>query len=266
MLIIAGSRGMAGAAVLCATGAARSGAGLVKLATVRSQQNVCAKRAPLEVTSMGLPEDSSGRLSVAAWPVIKRTIQTWRPHVIAFGPGAGVSPGIVRLTGRLLSMADLRVVLDADGLNALAQLRSRPPAATMVITPHAGELARLLGSTPVQVNKAREQFAKKAALKFRCVCLLKGSGTLVTDGKAVWKNTTGNPAMASGGMGDVLTGIVSALWAQDLGAGLRAAALGAFVHGLAGDVAQNDFPERSMLASDLAKALPAAYKKIWRTL
>ena len=253
---------MAGAAVLSALGAARSGAGLIKVATVKSQQAVVAKRAPLEATNFGFPEDTSGRIGSSALPLINKLINDWRPDVIAIGPGLGVSATSIKLVKNLLRQPGLRVVLDADGLNALAKQKSFRISAELLMTPHPGELGRLLRTSPGSVELSREASCKKAAIKFRGVCLLKGAGTLVTDGKNVWNNTTGNPAMASGGMGDVLTGLIAALWAQDLKNGLRAAALGAFVHGLAGDLARRDFPERTLLASDLARYLPQAFKKL----
>lgn len=266
VLVIAGSRGMAGAAVLCATGAVRAGAGLVKVATVKSQQPVVAKRAPLETTSAALPEDSSGRLSAGAWPAVKRLLKEWNPDVIAVGPGLGLSPAVVKVVENLLSQNGLRVVVDADGLNALATSKfSRgrlKPAAEFVMTPHVGELARLLSIKPACVSAERNVSAKQAVAKYGGVCLLKGPGTLIASGASRWKNTTGNPGMASGGMGDLLTGMIAALWAQDRSAAWRAAALGAFAHGLAGDIAARKFSQRSTLASDVASFIPAAFKKI----
>lgn len=270
VLIIAGSRGMAGAGILCAMGAVRAGAGLVRLGIVESQQVVAAKRAPLEVTTQALPEDGQGRISSRAGAAIKKTISNFKPHVIAVGPGLGVTPAVKKIVQELVYRARLPVVLDADGLNVLAKSKvSRKFFAPVVMTPHAGELARLLHSKPGLINQAHEKMALLAARTYGGVCLLKGSGTVITDGQMVWKNTTGNPAMASGGMGDVLTGIIAALWAERLAgnlsaknSGLVAAALGAFLHGLAGDLAVKKFPERSLLASDLAESLPNAFQKI----
>ncbi len=255
VLVIAGSRGMVGAGILCASAAARSGAGLVKLATVKSQQTVAAKRAPVEITTLGLPEDSAGHLGAASLGELDKTISQWRPDVIALGPGLGVTAVIKRLVEKFIYSGRVPIVLDADGLNALAQLKVRKKsAAPLVLTPHLGELKRLRAESPQQ-----------AALRFNAVCLLKGPGTIVTDGRTSYRNTTGNPAMASGGMGDVLTGIIAASWAQGM-VRLCAASFGAFLHGLAADIAVREFPERTLLASDVVAALPRAFKKIWRKI
>lgn len=244
---------MTGAAVLCALGAVRSGAGLVRVATTPGLQSIISKRAPLEVTSVG----------ASTWPQIKKVLKSWRPHIIACGPGLGLSAQSRRVVKELLARSDIKLVLDADGLNALAKISKPKIRCEFIMTPHAGELARLLGSTAFQINRDRVSVARNAAMRFKTVCLLKGAGTLVTDGRQVWANPTGNPAMASGGMGDVLTGIIAALWAQNPGEPLQAAVLGAYLHGLAGDIASKHFPERSMLASDVAATLPVTFKNIY---
>lgn len=263
--IIAGSKGMAGAAVLAALGAVRSGAGLVRIGTVNSQQPVVARRAPLEVTSEGFPDDRHGRFSAGAWSALRRSIESFRPDVIAAGPGLGRSPGVAAIVRNLLYRQDVPVVLDADGLNMLASLgRAKPAGPPLVLTPHPGEMARLLGSRPPD----RVAAVRALGRRYRAVALLKGAGTLVSDGDGVWMNTTGNPAMATGGMGDVLTGVVAATWAQQPGAmretGVAAAAFSAYVHGLAADIAVKRFPERTLLASDVAETLPAAFQYLWR--
>jgi NAD(P)H-hydrate epimerase len=160
----------------------------------------------------------------------------------------------------------MSLVLDADGLNAFKEAPSllERHKAPLIITPHAGELGRLLGVSFKRIQSDRERWATHAARRFRCVCLLKGAGTLVTDGKKVWKNTTGNPAMASGGMGDVLTGLIAGLWGQmDFADGkeaLQAAALGAFIHGRAGDLAVRSLSQTRLVASQLAGFIPRALK------
>ncbi len=266
VLILAGSRGMVGAGILSAYGAVRSGAGLVKLATVKSQQMVAAKRGPLEATTFALPEDTNGRINAKAIAVVKRLIRDWRPDVIACGPGLGQGPGVRALISALLQTKNGRLVFDADALNVFSKLGTGKNRSTLVITPHVGELARLLHVSPHHVGAHREESAKKAATKFHAICLLKGPGTIVTDGKKVLVNTTGNPAMATGGMGDVLTGIVAATWAQGIASPLEATALAAYVHGLAADLAAKKFPERSMIASDVANCLPFAFRKLWRNI
>lgn len=266
MYVIAGSRGMAGAAVLSAWGAARGGAGLVRLAIVESLHKVAASRAPLEVTIDSLPEDGGGRISGAGLAELLRGIQRFQPHVIALGPGLGRTLVIRRIVSALVFDQDRPVVLDADGLNALSEIRPQNARAPLIMTPHPGEMARLLGTTPRWVQAHRRDAAASAARKWKAVCLLKGAGTVVTDARRTWVNTTGNPGMASGGMGDVLTGVVAALWAQqpvrDVESGFRAAAAAAYLHGLAADIAVRTRPAGSLLASDVVEAIPAGLRKI----
>lgn len=266
--IVAGSRGMAGAAVLSAMGAVRSGAGLVRIGTVISQQAVVARRAPLEVASEGFAEGADGRFSAAAWSALRRSLEAFAPDVIAIGPGLGRSRGVDAILRNILFRQTAAVVIDADGLNTLADLGVRKFVVPAVLTPHPGEMAGLLGVTVGAVQRNRLGAVVAAARRFRAAALLKGTGTLVTDGRDAWMNTTGNPAMASGGMGDVLTGVVAATWAQmpaqTLESGARAAAFAAFVHGLAADIAVKKFPERTLLASDLAETLPPAFNQLWR--
>lgn len=238
--VLAGSRGMIGAAVLSATGAVEAGAGLVRLGTVRSQLEVAAKRVPLEVTVDDLPEDA-GLLSGEKFSAIKIKLEKFMPTVVASGPGLGVSAGTRMLVRRLMQQRT-PLVLDADGLNAVAPLHHDFSHLNVVLaTPHPGELARLLGISTKAVQKDRIAAAIAGARKLRGICLLKGAKTVITDGSAVWINTTGNPMMASGGMGDLLTGIIAALWGQfpvqSMESGFRAAALAAFIHGRAGDLA-----------------------------
>ncbi len=252
---------MSGAAVLSALGAVRSGAGLTKLAVPAVLQSLVARRAPLEVTTADLPG--------AAWPALSALIRKFRPDVVAVGPGLGQTAGVRRLVQKLLFDFDGAVVLDADGLNALAAMKTRRPfRATVVLTPHPGEMGRLLARRIGSSAADRRATALEAARRFGATVLLKGAGTVVTDGETIRENTSGNPGMASGGMGDVLTGVIAATWAQmaerTIFTGAVAASLGAFVHGLAGDIATKDFPERTLLASDLAAALPQAFKRLWR--
>lgn len=257
---------MAGAGVLASWGAARAGAGLVLLATVQSQQPVAAKRAPIEILTQGLPEDREGRLSARAWARIQKSFREFRPDVLVVGPGLGRSKGTKAVVHRLIKTG-LPLVLDADGLNTLASF-PEPLTRTgpWILTPHAGELARLLKTSVREIKTRQAEAVAAAARRFGCVCLLKGMGTLVTDGQNVWQNTTGNPGMASGGTGDVLSGVIAGLWGQTRERGkedgFKMAALGVYLHGLAGDLAARKTGEASLLASDVAAFLPAAIKHI----
>src|SRR5262249_44946052 len=151
------------------------------------------------------------------------------------------------------------LVLDADGLNALrnqtALLRGR--TAPLILTPHPGEFARLLGTSVQTVQAQREGLAVRFAAEHGVILVLQGHHTIVTDGRRVYRNTTGNPGMATGGTGDVLTGLIAALLGQGLEP-LAAAQLGVFVHGLAGDLARDDLGEVCLIASDLVQYLPRA--------
>lgn len=249
IFILAGSKGMVGAAVLTSLGAVKAGAGLVRLGTVRSQIVVAAKRVPLEVTVGGFSE-----------------IKKFRPNVVAIGPGLGISASARAIVENVLKTQQA-VVADADALNVMAESQ-RPikKLGALVMTPHPGELARLLNKSTKQIQDDRAKFVKEAARRFNGVCLLKGAGTLISDGRQVLKNTTGTPAMASGGMGDLLTGMIAALWGQmpqkNLESALQAAALGAFIHGKAGEMCAKAEGGFSVQASMVANYISSAIKNL----
>lgn len=245
VLIVAGSRGMTGAAYLSALGALKAGAGLVTVAGVRP---VC------DLIRRKLPEAMTIDLRTLYPYIRKRKI-----NALGVGPGLSVGASPRRLVRSLLRLR-LPTVVDADGLNNLTprELAKSP----VVITPHAGEFARLTGKTRAQVEKNRAGVAAQLARILRGVCLLKGHRTVITDGRRTVLNPTGSSAMASGGMGDVLTGVISALLAQGLPL-FEAAQVGAYVHGLAGDIARES--DRGLLASELALAIPKAFRKLGRT-
>lgn len=269
VLVVAGSRGMAGAAGLSGLGALRSGAGLVTLAVPRSIQSTVAAVAP-EALTAALP-GSAGRLDARAALAVKRLVARGRFTAFAVGPGLSTAPSVRRALPRVLgAAARLPLVIDADALNCLALL-GRARAARLlktrvrpvVITPHPGELARLLGVTRAKVQADRVGHAMKAARMFGAVCLLKGHRTVISDGRAVFVNPTGNPGMAKGGMGDVLTGLIGGLLAQGMGES-DAACLGAYLHGLAGNLAARRAGRAALLARDLAAALPLASRRLSR--
>jgi ADP-dependent NAD(P)H-hydrate dehydratase len=259
VLVIAGGRGMAGAAGLCGASALRSGAGLVRVATAAEAQPVVASFEPSYMT-YPLPNDADGLIDfVAARSVLPRLIEP--ASVVVVGPGLGQSEGIRALIRFLIAENDHPLVIDADGLNSLVGQtdllagRKRP----VILTPHPGEFARLSGKAVAAVQADRLQSAADlASLSEELIVVLKGSGTVVTDGGRYFINTTGNPGMATGGSGDVLTGVIAALIAQRLPA-FDAAQLGVFVHGLAGDIARDDHGEIGMIAGDIVDALPDAF-------
>jgi NAD(P)H-hydrate epimerase len=258
VLIVAGSRGMSGAAILCAGAALRGGAGLVKLAVPESILPVVACANPCYLTAP-LPEDEHGQFAAQAEGELLALAGA--NDVLALGPGLGRSPALTSLIPSILQQAQIPLVLDADGLNALlhhtkfAKGRSAP----LILTPHPGEFARLLDSDVATVQSQRQELAMRFASDHGVILVLKGYGTVVTDGHRVYCNTTGNPGMATGGTGDVLTGLIAALLGQKLEP-FAAAQLGVHVHGLAGDMARDDLGETSLIASDLLEYLPRALR------
>lgn len=261
VLVIAGSRDMAGAAVLAGRAALRGGAGLVTVATTAGSQPVVAGRAVCCLTR-GLPETPAGTLRLGALPELMRLAEA--SDVVALGPGLGVHPSTAALVGALVERATRPLVLDADGLNNLAgDLTPIDRAAgPRVLTPHPGEMARLADLPgPGAVQKARSETALAFAAEHGCVLVLKGHGTVVTDGDELFVNETGNPGMATAGSGDVLTGLLAALLGQGL-APLDAARLATHVHGLAGDLARARLGELALTALDLLDYLPAALTRI----
>lgn len=258
---------MSGAAVLSAMGCVNAGAGLVRLAVVKSIQPIVARRAPLETTMSALPETSDGFMSSVAPAALMKIIQKFQPDVIALGPGLGASDVLRKWLLALLFHTTFPLVVDADGLNVLRLSDfNKKRKAPWIMTPHVGELARLLKSSTQAINGAREKFVKKAAQQIGAVCLLKGSGTLIAQSASVWKNPTGNASMASAGMGDVLTGMIAGLWAQyplqNMETAVQAACVGAFVHGRAGDVAHKKEGGLSLKASTLAETIAHTFKFI----
>jgi NAD(P)H-hydrate epimerase len=258
VLVVAGSRGMTGAAVLCASAALRGGAGLVTLAVPEEILPQVAVANPCYLTA-SLPQDQDGRLSDLAEIPLQDLFQS--NTVVALGPGLGRSSAISTLVSAVLTKGNKPLVLDADGLNALGSqtgpLRGR--SAPLILTPHPGEFARLLGGDVATVQADRQGLAVQFAADHGLVMVLKGHGSIVTDGRRVYHNRTGNPGMATGGTGDVLTGLLAALLGQGLEP-FAAAQLGVFLHGLAGDLARDELGEVSLIASDLLQYLPQAIR------
>ena len=256
VLIVAGSRSMTGAGILAATAAYRAGAGLVTLAVPAGILPV-VESAITEATFLPLPETEDGTLSEDAWPALADRLGS--SGAAAVGPGLTTDPSTSSLVRRLVGECPVPFVLDADGLNAFAGQGALLQAhrAPMVLTPHAGEFARLTGVPAPGVSEDRVGHARKAAAEFRATVLLKGSRTVVADpdGRAV-VSATGGPFLATGGTGDVLTGTIAALLAKKLSS-FDAAMAGAFVHGVAGRIAAAEHGEGTM-ASDVAEQLPAA--------
>ncbi len=266
-LIVGGSLGMAGAPTLSAMACLRSGAGLTAVAMPACVQPVVAGYSPVYVTHP-LADDGERLVEAALGPLSDLVAAS---TAAAIGPGLGESPAVVSIVSELQRHAGTPMVFDADGLNALATCPEVliTPGGLRILTPHAGEFARLRGQPLGDPNDDAERRKAAAALAQRdpsgqTVVLLKGARTVITDGKHFAINSTGNPGMASGGAGDVLTGILVALLCQKLSP-FDAARLGAHVHGLAGDLAAVKLGETSLTASDLIDCLPAAWLELCST-
>lgn len=240
VLIVAGSDGMLGAAILAATAALRGGAGLVRAMLPKALMAPFMTAVPCATT-----------LS-RTWSVAKALAAC---DAVVVGPGLGTSAPTQKLVGDVLRQSRVPVVLDADGLNALAPLR-RPLRcrARVVLTPHPGEAARLLGVETAAVQQDRDGALSELCERSSAVVVLKGSGTLVGDGARRYRNPTGNPGLATGGSGDVLSGLLGALLADGLDA-FDAACTAVHVHGKAGDLVARRLSERGLVASDLPLAI-----------
>jgi ADP-dependent NAD(P)H-hydrate dehydratase len=258
--IIAGSIGMSGAAALAGRSALRAGAGLVRVATPKSVLLIVASIEP-SFTTIALPEDSLGRISAKAInPILEAVSEN---DVVAFGPGVGISGALRSVLEALLEQEQLRLIIDADGLNNLAGIKDWPIKlkAKLVLTPHPGEMKRLwsaLFREPLPPD--RRQQAVQMAQQTKTVVALKGAGTVVTDGQKVYINKTGNPGMATAGSGDVLTGVITALAGQGL-SDFDAAVLGVYIHGLAGDIAAEKIGQVSLMTTDIIQALSDAFTR-----
>jgi NAD(P)H-hydrate epimerase len=261
LLVVAGSVGRTGAAVLACLGALRSGTGLVTCATPASQQPVVAALAPEPMTEP-LPETPARTLSGKAVERIAELLA--RMDAVALGPGIGLDPETQGAVRTLVRDVARPMVVDADALTALTGSLAlcREAAGPRVLTPHPGEAARLLGCGITEVQRDRLASARRLASESGAVVALKGARTVVAnpDGHAVL-NPTGNPGMATGGTGDVLTGIAGGLLAQGV-APHEALAAAVYLHGLAGDLAAAVRGEAGLVAGDVADAVPAAIRRI----
>jgi ADP-dependent NAD(P)H-hydrate dehydratase / NAD(P)H-hydrate epimerase len=259
--IIAGSVGKTGAAAMAALGALRVGAGLVTVAVPRSVNGVLEAKL-LEAMTFPVAETETLTLSRQARDALVGFAA--EKTAVAIGPGLGRHPEINGLIADLLEAIRRPMVLDADGINALAgqpQLLRRAQA-PLILTPHPGEMGRLLGMNATDVQKDRLGMASRVAQDHGVFVVLKGAATVIAgpDG-AVAVNPTGNPGMATGGTGDVLTGMIVGLLAQGLSP-WNAACAGVYVHGLAGDLAASIHGEQGMIARDVIAAIPKAIRSV----
>ena len=268
LLVVAGSEGKTGAAALAAEAALRAGAGLVTLGVPASLNDILEAKLT-EAMTLPLPEAAARALGAAAWSPIQEFLNEKNgKSTLALGPGIGTHPETRELVARLVRNLAGPMVIDADGINNLAADTAclKDAAGPRILTPHPGEMARLLGLTTPEVQARRLDVARDTAAKFGITLVLKGAQTVVAapDGRA-WLNSTGNPALASGGTGDVLTGIISGFLAQGL-APWDAARLGVYLHGLAADFFVSRHGQRGMIAGDLLAVWPQMLTEFSRGL
>lgn len=264
VLVIGGSSGKAGAPAMCGMAVLRSGAGLVTMATPKSGQQTVSSFSP-ELMTEGLPESEHGNFSMQAIDRLEDLLQG--KSVVAMGPGASRNPEAAQFIRACMDKIALPLVLDADGLNAFEGkadlLRGERKKRTLILTPHPGEMARLTGLTVERVQADRIGVARKFAREHGAWVVLKGYRTVIAEPEGkVWINTTGNPGMATGGTGDILTGVIAGLIAQhpdDIAAAVIAAV---HIHGMAGDLARDEMGEISMTATDMLIALPVAFQRL----
>jgi hydroxyethylthiazole kinase-like uncharacterized protein yjeF len=260
-LVVGGSLGKAGAAAMAGMAALRAGAGLSTVATAKSVFGTVAGFHP-ELMTEPLAETDSGTISAGALDRITELAKG--KTVVAIGPGISREPQTSALVRSLIAKLQVPIVLDADGLNAFEgrtdELNGK--GRMLVITPHPGEMARLSGLTIADVQKDRLGVARKFTCEHELIVVLKGHRTLVVQPNGeVWVNTTGNPGMATGGTGDILTGAVAGMIAQHPKDAFRAVLAAVHLHGLAGDVAREKLGEHSLVATDLLRGLPQAFRR-----
>ena len=264
IFILAGSPGFSGAAVLCSAAAMRSGAGLVTLGIPEGINRAIIKIKPKEVMTLPLPETKQGTLSLNGYNKVKNFIKGI--DILVIGPGLTQNKSTQSLVRKVISNTDKPTVIDADGLNALVGHlnilhRSLNTLPRTILTPHPGEMSKLLGASVKKVQDNREEMAKKFARDYKVTLVLKGHHTVVADNKGkFYINKTGNPGMATAGSGDILTGIISAFLGQGLNS-FDAAKFAVYLHGLSGDLAAKEKTQVGMIASDIIDKIPEAIKR-----
>ncbi len=254
-LNICGSYLMPGAAVIAASAAIKTGVGLLKCAFPKSIYNVITSHL-FQPVLKPLCENESKTLSIGAMNDVFEELN-WADSVV-IGCGLGNNDDTQVITGQVIKTSEVPVVLDADGINAVAPFIDilKEKKAPLVITPHPAEMARLVNSTVADIQQNRIACAKSFAQENDCVVLLKGANTVVTDGKQVFVNTTGNPGMAMGGSGDMLSGMIGSFIAQGM-TPFNAAKSAAYIHGLCGDICAGELSQRGMTVEDMLSLLGA---------
>ncbi len=260
VFIVAGSRGLTGAAALCAEATLRSGAGLATLG-IPASLNLMMEKKLTEVITCALSETKEGTLSLKAKKkILDRSSSS---DVVVLGPGLSINPETKKLIRELVVDIKKPMVLDADALNAISEdiTLFKKIKREYVITPHPGEMARLIKKTTSYIKNNRLSVAKKFSSQYnKAVVVLKGAGTVVAKDNKSYINKTGNPGMATAGSGDVLTGIIAGFLAQGLKI-FDASKLAVYIHGLAGDLAAKEKTEPGLIASDILEEIPEAIKR-----
>jgi ADP-dependent NAD(P)H-hydrate dehydratase / NAD(P)H-hydrate epimerase len=257
IFILAGSANMLGAASLCAKSALRSGSGLVTVGVVKSLNKILQKKLPDEIMTRPLAQTADGTIALSAFTQIKDSLK--KVDALVIGPGLSQQPSTQKLIRKLVYAVTVPMVIDADGLNALAG-HIKEFRGIKVLTPHPGEMARLTGATIQKVQKQRKGIAKALARKYNCIVVLKGRGTVVADSAGrIYVNKTGNPGMATAGSGDVLSGMIAAFLGQGVQP-FEAAKTAVYLHGLAGDLAAKEKTQLGLIASDIIENIPRAIK------
>ena len=258
-LVLGGSPGLSGAVCLCAQAALRVGAGLVTAAVPCSLNNIIETKLT-EVMSIPL-EEEAGYLCSKSLKSIQAVLN--KVDVIALGCGASTKTSAQKLIINAIKTIDKPMVLDADGINAVSgkpQVLGRRESRKLILTPHFGEFSRLIKKDVSYIKQNRKSLAKHFALIYNLILVLKGNRTIVTDGRTIFENKTGNAGMATAGSGDVLTGIIAGLMAQGLKP-FEAAKYGVYLHGLSGDLAARKKTQNCLIATDLIDSLPVAFEK-----
>ena len=261
IFILAGSEGLSGACFLASMAALRSGAGLVTVGVPRGLLSALARRLT-EAMMTPLPQTKQGTLSPLAFSPIQRFLKT--QDVLALGPGLSLNRKTQALIRRTVLHSRKSMVIDADGLNAFQGKVDlfRKLEAPAILTPHAGEFVRLFGGKVPKSESERRKRACAASREYGVIVVLKGYHTVVASPAGdIYVNQTGNPGMASGGSGDVLTGVIAAMLSQKQKP-FQAACFGVFIHGLAGDLAAKEKGEVSLVAGDVLTALPLAFRNV----
>ena len=265
ILILAGSLKFSGAAVLCGFACMRSGAGLVTLGIPKGISNSVLRIKLPELMLLPLSQTKSKSLSLSSFKQIKNFAK--KADIVVIGPGLSKDRQTLKLVLKVVKEISKPMVVDADGLNAIASsLRTLRTAASekgriIILTPHPGEMARLLGKSIKFVQKERKYIAKSFANEYNCIVVLKGNKSVVAaPGKKNYINHTGNPGMATAGSGDVLTGMIAGLLGQQLEP-FQAAQYGVYLHGLSADLAAKEKTQISLIASDIIEKIPEAIKK-----